>query len=70
MRDVYTKMLQGVRKKVLKSIVFHKIPIVEFDFTAISATACDGGVAKMSVGRLQVFTPICNEFYVDSEISN
>jgi hypothetical protein len=34
---------------ILKSIVFHKIPIVEFDFAAISVTICDGGVAQMSV---------------------
>ncbi len=29
---------------VLKSIELHKIPTVEFDFAAISVTACDGAL--------------------------
>jgi hypothetical protein len=39
----------GSKTGILKSIVFHKIPTVEFDFAAISVTICDGGVAQMSV---------------------
>jgi hypothetical protein len=33
---------------ILKSIVYHKIPTVEFDLAAISVTVCDGA-AKFSV---------------------
>jgi hypothetical protein len=32
----------GPKTGILKSIVFHKIPTVEFHFAAISLTACNG----------------------------
>jgi len=41
-RDVTGSMGKGTNTVKLNSIVFHKIPTVDFDLAAISVTVCEG----------------------------
>jgi hypothetical protein len=55
-RNVYHNMLQGKGPKtgILTSIVFHKMPNIDFDFAAISVIVCEGGGGGMDA----IFSPI------------
>jgi hypothetical protein len=44
---------KGSKTGILTSIVFHKIPTVEFDFAAISITVCGGRECKFYHYTLQ-----------------